>query len=229
MKFILLSVFFIILLSACKQKPAVAQSPYFEGFVESDISYYPDAAANLKMLEQYGGTKAVTYIKNGFSTRVYYNQNNIILRREIYNRDSLKLYFYTGNTDTISYIDVTNGSTVKITSFKQLPPKVILHHYCKGIALNMQVYTPYRDAPVNEGYEYYFDTSNHLSPDMYEGNKYGNYDELFRLYPYINLQIKDVSALMHTTIIMTATRIVKTKLDNTVFTLPNNKIFVSTY
>ncbi len=223
------AIFCIVLLAACKPKPAVVQNPYFEGFTESDIRYYPDSAADLKMLELYGGTKAVTYIKDGFTTRVYYNQNNIIVRRELYNRDSLKLYFYSGNADTISYIDVTNGSTAKITSFKQLPLKAILGHYCKGVAIDMQIYTPYREEPINEAYEYFFDTSDRLMPAMYEGNKYGNYDELFRLYPYINLEIKNVSALMHATVVMTATRIVKTKLDNTFFTLPRNKVFVKTY
>ena len=219
----------VVCIIACRQPSKPKEKNLFEGFVEMDIAYGTDDQTEQGLYESMLGNKVITYIKNGFVNRTYYNSNNIIVRRELYIHDSLKLYSYTSKSDTIFYIDVTSPKIAAITSFKEIRPKNILQHYCKGASIDMSIYTTDTTDPLKDRYEYYFDTVNHLPQDLYEGNKYGNYDELFRLYPYINLQIKDVNLLTNTTITMTATKIVKTKLDNTLFKLPANKVFINAY
>ena len=217
--------FVVLLALSCKQLPQPAKNKYFEGFVEMNITVSSaDSAVRKKALSFYG-SRVTAYLKNNFYTRVYSDSQQIILNRELFNPDSLKQYSYNGNADTVFYTDLTIGSYFKTVGLKEIAPRNILNKNCKGILLTEELYMLGNDSPFIFKQAYYFDTTYHLPGDIYKNVKYGSYDEVFGKYPYVAMGIVTYGPF-NTKIEMIATRIIQTKMDDTHFMIPNNKVFV---
>lgn len=214
----------VLLLVACNQQQPVKQdSNGFEGYVEMDIRYQSDSSQVIKLFKKISGVKAVTYIKEGLIAREYIDSNGIILFRELYNRDSLKYYYYD-KSDTIKYRETQTDQSCKLEKINKLPNKIILGKSCSGLLLTFKFWDDKMGKIEQGDQEYFFDTTCNLPKDVYENCKYCSYDELFAKYPYLNYEVKTDFGIA--TMTMTATKIVKTPLSDATFALPKNKTFV---
>lgn len=224
-------ILFAATLVCCKQPVAKkeAKDKYFEGFVEFENSWEGKDANFIALSKKTVGIKAITYIgRDGFFSREYIDSNNIIIDKEIYRPDSLKVYFFKPGKDTIRSYDVTrNNSSTLLGIDKQIAFK-ILNHNVDIINVRKPVKVKAKGLEYYVYSTYYNDVNYSLNPLSYKRYAHNNVEEIFTKSPYITTGYKIVHGdrMTHTSI---ATRIVPEHVEEWHFEIPKNKIIIERF
>ncbi|WP_153797675.1 hypothetical protein [Foetidibacter luteolus] len=218
----------VLLLLSCNQKTEKKAHPYFEGVVEFKMEVAGENG-DTAMLKEIFGTAAKAFIKGKDVCRIYYNDKGIIVSRELQKTDSLKRYMWRADSDTVYVNDLSKSVSFKAVSIKNTAGKVILGKTCKGVEMYSEYYASYDSEPEYNTAVYYFDSTQKLSPGIYEGVKYGSVEELFSRYPYLTLGYITTFFGGKYRLSMTATKIIPTPMDDTYFQVPKNKTLIASF
>jgi hypothetical protein len=178
-------------------------------------------------LYEKSGRFSTTYIKDSFVTRIYYNNNKIITRREIFRPDSLKIYIIEEKRDTMYSIDITSSYYFSNRSLERITGKKIAGTDCIGVKMINNVQTHISSEPYTTTFNYYFDTTRKLYPEMYKRVKYGSFDKAFKDLMFVTLGYEQED--VYGKITGTATRVLETDINPLYFSVPQNKVEVNPY
>lgn len=124
----------LILFACDHKKDSNEKSNYFEGFVESKIDIQPSHTNLTDKLRSIYGERVITYINTkGFFSREFIDSNNIIINKEVYNPDSLKMFFFKVDNDTVKYYNVTKSDLYENISVEWSDSITILNNTVRGV------------------------------------------------------------------------------------------------
>jgi hypothetical protein len=218
-----LYILLLIVVFSCNQK-SKENDEYFEGIVEFEVKNTPYQFGSVDKMESIYGVKLINYInKDGFNSREYINRNNIILRRNIFRPDSLKLYTYGARHDTATYIFSNKAYWMDVVSIQEVQPKKILDYWVKGIQCKVCMCNPLLPRKIYVTSTYYNLPMYKLNPLNFKNTLFCGVDKIFEKAPYITVGMDhEVEGYGKTE--ATATVIKKQKVEPHNFFVPSNYI-----
>lgn len=222
--FKLLSIFIIFIVS-CKQGIEHKKSKYFEGFVDFDIIQSFTSEDNGAVFIP---TKSRTYVNSkGYFSRQYIDSNSIIVSWQVFRPDSLCIYQYANNSDTIFRMPTSDDSDDKNIDMIDVKPIAIKGQYYPGCKVLNKYFDSRSGLYVNYYTTYYYDTTKLLHPDSYKKCVRGGYERIFSKYPYLTVgYIFEYPGA--STIHAMATRIAESDVPDLHFELPKKRAIVAT-
>ncbi len=219
----LFSILFVFTLFACKQK-GKENDEYFEGVVEFEVKNTPYQFGTIESLEKSYGVKIVNYVsKEGFNSREYINSSNIIIRRDIFRPDSLKMYSYGHREDTATYIYCNKDYWIYVVNIQEVAPKKILNNWVNGIRCKVCVDNPFSNNKIYITSTYYNLPLYKLNPANYKSSSFSGINKIFEKAPYITVGM-DHEIENYGKTESTAISIKKQKVEPHNFLVPNNYI-----
>lgn len=217
---LLIPAFFII---SCSQKIEKGESKYFEGFVDFTMTqtFYDSSQSQFNR-----EGKIRTYVNNeGFFSRQYIDSSSIIFSWEVYRPDSLCIYQYYNNGDSIFRSPTTDDSNDKNIDMMDVQPIKINDKYYPGCKLLNKLFDKRSGLYRNYYTTYYYDTTRLLSPGSYKKCIKGGYENIFSKHPYLTVAycIEFPESVKLSGV---ATRIVEADVPNLHFELPKKKKIV---
>ena len=212
----------LILLLACKNEPQ--QSKYFEGYVEYKVEAVAlDTSIRTQQQVKYTGNAMRCYFKNGNYMREYYDSNNIVIQKNLYQATTNSFVYMSRNRPYYYFDQLDDAEDVNSTKDWRIDDsiltKTVIGNKCIGFTGSYRIVG---DNPSTIKMTYYylntlpFDYSNFKKST----NPYARY--FSNRFPSVSLYfIEEAVGEIKTT--HAATRVISTPLSDTLFTIPNDK------
>ena len=207
--------------TACKQPGS-----YFEGYVESSVSYAAKDSTLLYTFQYYYGHKLVTYYgKDGFISWDYVDSTGRIKFQEVFRPDSMKLYTIVPSMDTVYALDVAQRVDAHVLGIDKHTGIKILGHDVEKIRTKAVLTLQGETRKMNTAITYYNDVSYPVNPGMYERVEYNKTTDIYSMSPYITVKIVTKFEDRLTTTV-TAQKVVRTDIVRNHFIIPKSATII---
>jgi hypothetical protein len=212
-------------LLACQHKKH--NKKYFEGYVEFSEQFTPAVPGYMSYFKKIWGERMITYVNSeGCYSREFIDSNNIIIRREVFRPDSMCIYNYFSDADTMSRLrmdrQTVNNQQLDIQA---AAPVIILGKTRKGFRSFNKMFNKHTGFYDFYSVAYYGDETRPLNPENYRKSIATGWNKIFEKAPYVTVFIKS-DYKNFGQINAVATKIVDTDVPDARFLVPKNKVVI---
>lgn len=163
------------------------------------------------------------YFSKGNYLREHYDVNNVSVYRMLYKHDENAFFHIYTSGDIYKYSATNNTSKMKNIQVVEGVSANILGHDCPSMKLSCDYF--YDDGIRKVRTQYFFSKDLQVDTSVFNKITAGGYDKAIARYPFVAVKmVQDVEKHFKET--LTATRIVPTKVRDSVFALPLNRKIV---